>query len=142
MKTKNIFKILAPVLFIFILLSGCSAADSKPPSELIKGNWEYRNQVWCEFKDDGDCIIGGTAGKYEVNDDNSITLSVYTSGDAMKFEWAGSAENADTTHWFVDESKLYINGMQYPRSADEDITENASSDADEKSSASDTAASK
>lgn len=102
------------LLFISALAFGC-CAEPTPPDELIVGSWEYRNQAWCEFHDDNTCIIGGVAGTYEIKDDNSITLSVYTSDYPQVFEWAGSSDNADFDSWFVDGSTLYINGMVYPK---------------------------
>ena len=122
MKPLKILKAFLPALLLCFAIAGCSGNQSKPPSELIIGNWEYRNQSWCEFYNDNTCLIGGTAGEYIVNDDNSITMSVYGSDEEQSFEWASGEENIDSDHWYVTEDTLYINGMQFPRteSTDED----------------------
>lgn len=114
---------------MLFVIAGCTGGEEKTPAELIIGNWEYRNQSWCEFESDNTCIIGGMAGEYSVDENSTITLSVYGSDDPDSFEWAGSAENADFDHWFVDENNLYINGMQYPRLEDDESSDTASSEA-------------
>ncbi len=124
-KTFKAYKPIAALIgavFILLFSFGCSDSGSKPPKELILGNWSYMGQSWCEFNDDNTCIIGGTAGEYKIAKDNSITMSVYTSDDELNFEWAGSADKADFKHWYVDEDTLYINGMTYPRAEGEAAT--------------------
>lgn len=130
MKPLKIIKAFLPALLLCFAIAGCSN-NTEPPEKLIVGGWEHMSQTWCEFNDDNTCIIGGMAGEYEIKDDNSISLSVNGSDDSLDFEWAGSPEQADAEHWFVDEDTLFINGMQYPR-AEEEATS-----ADEKSSSSD-----
>ncbi len=127
LKAIKFLKSLLPVVLILAVIAGCADKDEKSPKELIVGNWEYRNQSWCEFESDNTCIIGGMAGEYSINDDNAITLSVYGSDEADSFEWAGSADNVDFDHWYVDENNLYINGMQYPRLEDDESSDTAES---------------
>lgn len=131
LKAIKILKSLLPVALMLIVIAGCADQEAeKTPSELIVGNWEYRNQSWCEFESDNTCIIGGTAGEYSIDENNTITLSVYGSDEANVFEWAGSADAADFDHWYVDENNLYINGMQYPRMEDDEISDTADAASD------------
>ncbi|MGN0498936.1 MAG: hypothetical protein ACI4F6_07745 [Acutalibacteraceae bacterium] len=115
MKPLKILKTFLPAILLCLAIVGCSSEQSQPPSKLILGNWEYRSQTWCEFYDDNTCIIGGTAGEYEIKDDNSITLSVYGSDEQLSYKWASDEDSADFEHWYVTEDTLYINGMQYPK---------------------------
>lgn len=144
MKPVKIAKSLLPVILLCFAVFGCSGGAQKSPDELIVGDWEYMSQTWCEFDEDNMCIIGGMAGEYKIDENNSITLSVYNSDEELKFEWAESADNADFEHWYVDENYLYINGMQYPRiEEDEAAAATNQSDADtsnESSSGSDSSA--
>lgn len=127
MKILKSIKAFLPALLLCLCIVGCSN-ESKPPSELIIGNWEYRNQAWCEFYDDSTCIIGGMAGEYKIDEDNSITLTVYGTEDPMRFEWASGPEGADIKHWYITEDTLYINGMQYPKITDDENSSSQSSD--------------
>ncbi|MCQ4022279.1 MULTISPECIES: hypothetical protein [unclassified Ruminococcus] len=122
MKPFKIFKAFLPAVLLCLTIVGCSGNQAKAPSELILGNWEYRNQTWCEFYDDSTCIIGGMAGEYKIKDDNSITLSVYGSDEPLSFEWASNEESVDFEHWYVTEDTLFINGMQYPKGEDTEKT--------------------
>ena len=83
------------------------------------GAWEYRSQVWCDFKEDGTCAIGGTTGTYSVSDDMVLTMTP-NGGDAQTFEWAGAKEKVTTSNWLIADGTLYLNGGVYPRYTEDD----------------------
>lgn len=93
-KTVPVF--LTCLLLCAALLSSCS--QTPPDPKAIVGAWEYRSQVWCDFKEDGTCAIGGTTGTYSVSDDMVLTMTP-NGGDAQTFEWAGAKEKVTTSNW-------------------------------------------
>lgn len=106
-----------PLIFVSLLLCAavlCSCAQEQPDPKAIVGSWEYRNQVWCDFKEDGTCSIGGTTGTYSVSDDMVLTMTP-KGGDKQDFEWAGSKDKVTTDNWFIMDDTLYVNGGVYPR---------------------------
>lgn len=76
-------------------------------------------QVWCDFKEDGTCAIGGTTGTYSVSDDMVLTMTP-NGGDAQTFEWAGAKEKVTTSNWLIADGTLYLNGGVYPRYTEDD----------------------
>ena len=104
------------VLCLFILcvaaLCSCTTEQPTPDPDAIIGQWEYWDQVWCEFNEDGTCLIGGTTGTYSVSDDMVLTMTP-TGGDPQSFAWAGSKENITTNNWFIADGALYMNGGVY-----------------------------
>ena len=105
------------LLLCAALLSSC--AQEAPDPKAILGAWEYRNQAWCDFKEDGTCAIGGTTGTYSVSDDMVLTMTP-KNGDSQSFKWAGSTEKVTTSNWFIADDTLYLNGGVYPRYTDYD----------------------
>lgn len=116
----NIMKKKIPFIFVSLLICAallCSCAQEQPDPKAIVGAWEYRNQVWCDFKEDGTCSIGGTTGTYSVSDDMVLTMTP-KGGDKQTFEWAGSKDKVTTENWFIGDDTLYVNGGVYPRIED------------------------
>lgn len=113
-KTVSVF--FTCLLLCAALLSSC--AQEAPDPKAILGAWEYRNQAWCDFKEDGTCAIGGKTGTYSVSDDMVLTMTP-KDGDSQSFKWAGSKDKVTTSNWFIVDNTLYLNGGVYPRYADE-----------------------
>lgn len=100
---------------------GCSNDDiSTEPATDIVGNWGGRSDdVEVEFKDDGTCVIGGVTGTYEIDENNTLTVTPNSNGEAesepMVFEHFNNNNTSaiQPNQWAVNGDTLYINGHQY-----------------------------
>ncbi len=125
-----------------VSLSGCGCSNSEdnnvssnPDTEIV-GDWGGRSDdVEVEFNDDGTCIIGGIQGTYEIDDDNTLTVTPNSeegseSAEPLVFEYYssdGDVSSIPSTQWTIIEDKLYINGYQYTKENDESSSVNTSS---------------
>ena len=116
-------------------LSGCGCSDKtidsssqtqkvKKPSEDIVGEWgERTDDADVQFNEDGTCEIGGVRGTYEVDDNNTLTVTPDTDSTResdnpkpMVFEYySGDVINSSvpSNQWAITDDTIYINGYQY-----------------------------
>ena len=104
-------------------LTGCGCsneATSTDPATDIVGNWGGRSDdIEVEFNDDGTCVIGGVTGTYEIDENNTLTVTPNSNGETepepMVFEHFNNDDTAtiQPNQWAVNDDKLYINGQQY-----------------------------
>ena len=116
-------------------LSGCGCSDKtiesssqtqkvKNPSEDIVGDWgERTDNVDVQFNEDGTCEIGGVRGTYEIDDNNTLTVTPDTdstrendSPKPMIFEYySGDVMNSSvpSNQCAITDDTMYINGYQY-----------------------------
>ena len=109
----------------FLTGCGCSNEEAngisdKPATDVV-GEWgERSDDVTVEFNDDGTCIIGGVQGTYEIDEDN--TLTVTPNGEngqdttPLVFEYYNTDDeviSVPANQWSVTDDTLYINGYQY-----------------------------
>ena len=138
-------------------LSGCGCSDravsndiaavsqSADPSEDIVGDWGGRTDgVDVNFKEDGTCEIGGIKGTYEIDENNTLTVTpdsegendnpqpmifAYYSGDA-------TASAVPSDEWVIQDNVIYISGYQYTRQTTAESNQSESSKAESKSESS------
>ena len=133
---------------------GCSNADTanEPATEIV-GNWGGRSDdVEAEFNDDGTCVIGGVTGTYEVDENNTLTVTPNSNGEAepesMVFEYYNNDDTSaiQPNQWTVNGDTLFINGHQYNSTSTGNSslpnTQNNANDAENNSADNNTASSK
>lgn len=122
---------------------GCSDDDiSQEPATDIVGNWGGRSDdVEAEFNDDGTCTIGGVVGTYEIDENNTLTVTPASDGetesDSLVFEFYNDNDTSriQQNQWTVNDGTLYINGYQYSStSTDSSKTNNENNSVDNQSS--------
>lgn len=153
---KRFFAVIFSAIVIavsVVSLSGCGCSNpennstSSSPSTDIVGDWgERSDDVEVEFNDDGTCIIGGIQGTYEIDDDNTLTVTPNSEDDSeseesLVFEYYnsdGEISSVPSNQWTIIEDKLYINGYQYTKENDESSSNSGSSNTNASSDSSST----
>ncbi|MEF2920199.1 MAG: hypothetical protein U0O22_07025 [Acutalibacteraceae bacterium] len=113
---------------ISLTACGCSRKETtdtnglsdKPATDIV-GEWgERSDDVTADFNDDGTCIIGGVQGTYEVDENNTLTVTPNSDGEqntnSQVFEYYDSDNTINSVpadKWAVTDDTLYINGHQY-----------------------------
>lgn len=128
---------------------GCSNNDtSQEPETEIVGDWGGRSDdIEVEFNDDGTCIIGGVTGTYEIDENNTLTVTPNSDEESesepIVFEYynGNNTSEMQQNQWTVSDNKLYINGQQYNSTDNSASTNSGSSLVDNQSSASDNSSS-
>ena len=104
-------------------IAGCGCSNSgtseEPATDLV-GDWGGRSDdVEAEFNDDGTCVIGGITGTYEIDENNTLTVTPNSDGETQSEPLVFEYYNDDDTsaiqqnQWTIADNKLYINGYQY-----------------------------
>ncbi len=124
---KKLFAIIFSAIIISVsafAISGCGCnkedTTTQPSTEIV-GNWGGRSDdIEAEFKEDGSCVIGGVTGTYEIDENNTLTVtpnsSEETSAQPLTFEHYNNNNNTSAiqpNQWAIIDNVLYINGQQY-----------------------------
>ena len=105
-------------------ITGCGCSNnnetSPEPATDVVGEWGGRSDdVEAEFNDDGTCIIGGVTGTYEIDENNTLTVTPNSNGETnsepLVFEYYSNSDTSSIqqNQWTIVDDKLYINGHQY-----------------------------
>lgn len=144
-------KFLAVIFFAIVLavsaftIAGCGCSNSDISQESatdIVGNWGGRSDdVEAEFNDDGTCIIGGVVGTYEIDENNTLTVTPNSDGEteseSLIFEYydGNGTSGIQKNQWTINDNTLYINGYQYnSNSKDSEETNNENNSSSSQSS--------
>ena len=123
---KKLFAVIFSAILISasaIAISGCGCnkddTANQPATEIV-GNWGGRSdEIEAEFKDDGTCVIGGVTGTYDIDENNTLTVTPNTneetSAEPLTFEHYNNNNTSaiQPNQWAIIDNVLYINGQQY-----------------------------
>lgn len=137
---KKLFAIIFSAIIISasaIAISGCGCnkddTANQPATEIV-GNWGGRSdEIEAEFKDDGSCVIGGVTGTYEIDENNTLTVTPNTSeetpAEPLTFEHYSNNNTSaiQPNQWAIIDNVLYINGQQYNGASNNSAANNADS---------------
>ncbi len=119
---KKIVISLLTLLVLIFTLSACTqpTEPTKVTTQDFYGGWEYQEQVWCEFYDNGYCLIGGIHGTYEL-DEETMEFSIKPNGSDQwqTFTWSDETQGIKIEQWHLADDILYLNGYLYHKSAQE-----------------------
>ena len=108
--------------------------SDKPATDVI-GEWgERSDDVTVEFNNDGTCTIGGVQGTYDIDENNTLTVTPngdnQNSSSSMTFQYYNTDDenfSVPADQWSVTDETLYINGHQYNKGDTSSIDNNANS---------------
>ncbi len=111
------------VLLTAVLLCACSGSTTADELKLsLIGEWGRLDETMHYFYEDMTCVIGGTQGTYDIDDDLNLLLTPMD-GTTTTYEWAQSSADAESSnYWYFDGETLTVNGNTFTRIEDETET--------------------